>query len=589
MTPRYKAKSLDDFKEIWSIDFEFGQLAGELPDIRCFCAEELRTHTKIQLWVDEMDHPPHFLNDDSCLTIAYYGLAEMACLHRLNWPLPKYFIDLYVEFTNTTNGNARTNGKGLLGALTHYKLPAMESDTKEEMRQLALRGGPYSNDEKRNLIEYCHEDVFALLSLILQPIITGKFPCALLRGDYIKALSFAELNGIPVDSEMYTFLTKNWSQIQKLLIEEVDTIYRVYVEGSFNRKKFEEYLIRNEIPWPRLSSSVIDLKDETFRMMAGIYPEISPLRELRSAMSQMRSIEIAIGRDGRTRCMLSPFGSKTGRNQPSTTKFVFGPSAWIRNLIKPIDGMALAYIDWSQQEFGIAAALSKDTEMMAAYCSGDPYLAFAKQAGAVPQDATKDSHRTERDNFKQCVLAVQYGMGANSLAIRIKKPAPYAVSLLNLHKKTYPQFWAWSDAAIDRISQTGFIETVFGWNIQYSSDMNIRSARNFPMQANGAEMLRLACIFLVENGVRLCATVHDAVLIEAPVSEIDSVVNVVQKQMKLASEEILDGFSLTTDAKIIKYPDRFSDDRGKLIWDKLTNIKSRATACMSVNHGGVSL
>ena len=48
--------------------------------------------------------------------------------------------------------------------------------------------------------------------------------------------------------------------------------------------------------------------------------------------------------------------------------------------------------------------------MMEAYPSGDPYLAFAKQAGAVPAHATKDTHHAKREQFKACVLAVQYGM-----------------------------------------------------------------------------------------------------------------------------------------------------------------------------------
>ena len=45
--------------------------------------------------------------------------------------------------------------------------------------------------------------------------------------------------------------------------------------------------------------------------------------------------------------------------------------------------MALAYVDWSQQELGIAAALSEDPRMMDAYRSGDFYLTFAKMAGAM--------------------------------------------------------------------------------------------------------------------------------------------------------------------------------------------------------------
>ena len=71
--------------------------------------------------------------------------------------------------------------------------------------------------------------------------------------------------------------------------------------------------------------------------------------------------------------------------------------------------------------------------MMEAYRSGDPYLAFAEQAKAVPADATKESHRAQRDQFKACVLAVQYGMGAESLATRIGQPVAFAKELLRLH------------------------------------------------------------------------------------------------------------------------------------------------------------
>ena len=126
------------------------------------------------------------------------------------------------------------------------------------------------------------------------------------------------------------------------------------------------------------------------------YPILQPLRELRASLSQIRLTELPVGSDGRNRCLLSPFRSRTGRNQPSNTRFLFGPAVWVRFLMKPKSGWGLAYIDWSQQEFGIAAALSKDVLMMDAYTSGDPYLAFAKQAGAVPEDATKQSHKIER-------------------------------------------------------------------------------------------------------------------------------------------------------------------------------------------------
>ena len=135
--------------------------------------------------------------------------------------------------------------------------------------------------------------------------------------------------------------------------------------------------------------------------------------------------------------MLSAVGGKTGRNQTSSNKFIFGSSVWLRSLIKPAEGWGIAYIDWSQQEFGIAAALSGDEAMKQAYASGDPYLEFAKLAGAVPADATKKSHPHERALYKATVLAVQYGMGEESLAERIQQPVIVAKDLLRKHREVF--------------------------------------------------------------------------------------------------------------------------------------------------------
>ena len=62
------------------------------------------------------------------------------------------------------------------------------------------------------------------------------------------------------------------------------------------------------------------------------------------------------------------------------------------------------------QEFGIAAALSRDAQMTDAYRSGDPYLQFGKMCKAIPKNATKQSHPNERELYKATCLAVQYCM-----------------------------------------------------------------------------------------------------------------------------------------------------------------------------------
>jgi DNA polymerase-1 len=299
---------------------------------------------------------------------------------------------------------------------------------------------------------------------------------------------------------------------------------------------------------------------------------VAPLRELRATLGEMRLSDLAVGRDGRNRTMLSAFRARTSRNQPSNTRSIFGPSVWLRGLIKPPPGYGIAYIDWQQQEFGIAAALSGDPLMMEAYRSGDPYLAFAKQAGAAPADATKATHKAIRDQFKSTVLAVQYGMGADALAQRIGQPPIRARELLRLHRETYRVFWRWSDAAVDHAMLTGSLHAAFGWRVRVPAVSNERSLRNFPMQANGAEMLRLACCLATERGIEVCAPVHDAVLICAPLESLDADVVRMRQAMAEASRIVLGGFELGTDAQIVRYPDRYMDERGAVMWDRVMKL-----------------
>ena len=112
----------------------------------------------------------------------------------------------------------------------------------------------------------------------------------------------------------------------------------------------------------------------------------------------------------------------------------------------------------------------------------------------------------------------------------------------------------------------------FGWQIQTRDDINDRSLRNFPMQANGAEMLRIACILLTEAGIRVCAPVHDALLIEAPLDELDEAIAITKSLMQEASRIVLDGFALGSDVKEVRHPDRYMDKRGVVMWNKVMKL-----------------
>ena len=570
--------SAADFSDgIFLVDYEFHpehNREGNLPVPVCLVVREWpsgQTHRYWQGELRQMSKAP-LPTGDKALCVAYFASAEMDCFHVLGWTPPANVLDLYVEFRCLTNGLRLAHGSGLLGALAHFGLPTIGGEQKDAMRDLILTGGPWSSAEQQAILDYCETDVVALAHLLSAMQDQIDWPRALLRASYMLAVSRIQTNGVPLDVVTLEKLRTHWNAIQDQLIANIDSGYGVYDGRTFKASRWEEYLVTNDIPWPRLESGRLDMSDATFREMARTYTQVAPIRELRCALSEMRLANLHVGDDGRNRCLLSPFRARTGRNQPSNSKFIFGPSVWLRGLIKPAQGWGLAYVDWSQQEFGIAAALSGDAAMMAAYQSGDPYLAFAKQAGAAPSDATKLTHKAVREQFKACVLAVQYGMGEASLASRINQPVARARQLLDLHRRTYRTFWKWSDSAVDQAVLGGRLWAAFGWQIHTRDELNDRSLRNFPMQANGAEMLRIACILLTEAGIRVCAPVHDALLIEAPLHELDDAITTTQSLMREASRIVLDGFELGSDVKEVRYPDRYMDERGLKMWDTVMKL-----------------
>jgi DNA polymerase-1 len=235
----------------------------------------------------------------------------------------------------------------------------------------------------------------------------------------------------------------------------------------------------------------------------------------------------------------------------------------------------LAYIDWSAQEVHIGARLSQDPAMIAAVESGDPYLSFAKMAGLAPAEATKQTHGAIRDRCKTVVLGTVYGMGEQTLAYRIGGHVLEAAELLRRIKHTWPVYFEWCRDNQARAQLTGRMETVYGWPLNVTEMQKPNSLLNFPMQANGAEMLRVACMLATEAGISVCAPVHDAVLIEAPLDELDATIAETIAHMEAAAIAVIGAVVPANVEQVIRPGQRFSDARAEVMWNTVVGLLER--------------
>jgi hypothetical protein len=502
---------LAGFDRVVALDTEFTPVVGGHLVPICLVAHELISGKRIRLWQNELDNEPPFPTDGKTLYVAYMAAAEVGFFLACGWPAPERILDLFVEFRNHTNKalpkHMGRHPAGLLDALAYFGIPSIPSAKKESMRGLAIRGGPFTEQEKRDLLDYCEDDVLALgplLERMLLHIRSRRLASgaprrglgqALLRGRYMSAVATMEHNGIPIDVPTYHQLKERRLEVMEYLIEQGDREYGVFSGTHFQEGLFRKYLADQGLldSWPRTGKrGWLSTEQDEVKRQAIANPQLENLRQILLLRGTMKDFPLEVGDDGRNRTSLWAFSSATGRNQPSNAKFVFGPSSWLRGLIKPAEGRALAYIDYSAQEIGIAAALSGDPELLKAIESGDPYLMFAHRAGLVPDGATKATHKRERDICKIGLLGMNYGMGAKSLAAGTGLSLIQAQSLHRQLKRTFDHFQQWSQSVIDTALLRREVSTYFGWRAAVVEGVKPTTLQNFPAQAHGAEISRSA-------------------------------------------------------------------------------------------------
>jgi DNA polymerase-1 len=308
--------------------------------------------------------------------------------------------------------------------------------------------------------------------------------------------------------------------------------------------------------------------------MYGAHPAIMGLHALRDSLGVVVRAKLPIGRDGRNRPSIFPFGTATGRNAHS--KSLFNAHAAMRSfMVFPVDSIGV-YLDWRTQEVGVAAALSGDEALMESYRSGDIYHSLAVLCG-LTQDTNiarwKSECKDQRQRMKVLQLAISYGMGVRSLAKGLDRHPLIGSEVIIRHKQKYARFWEWradmvQGAMLEREIKSGYDD----WPLHISTSPNKRTLYNFPMQSGGAEMLRLAATRLCDAGIVPSMLVHDATLIEVRDAEqIEHAIEI----MRQAGAETCNGFEIGVEVEQrLEGGKRYSDKRevAKKMWNVVMGV-----------------
>ena len=296
-------------------------------------------------------------------------------------------------------------------------------------------------------------------------------------------------------------------------------------------------------------------------------------------------IDRFIGCDFKQRPNFNPYGTKTGRNAPSATSFLFLMPKWMRLLVNPRKGRYICDLDAHSEEVAIAAALYNDENKREVYRSADVYMKYAQLAGAYPKDKpilTEDERESEkwfkeegwtqvRKIYKGGFLGMQFGMGGASLERRVRLSLP--------EEKRDEIFEGWGDSFVDSYRSLFSNETECvtkvrqaysnqkkgvmlqdGWRLG-PDDPNILSVSNFPVQGTGSVILRRCCELCDAEGIQIYATLHDAISFTGKLENMEREIDTARECFRKAAEDILgENLMVIGNPEIIKHDENWIHD-----------------------------
>jgi DNA polymerase-1 len=279
-------------------------------------------------------------------------------------------------------------------------------------------------------------------------------------------------------------------------------------------------------------------KQEKLVRFAEAHKTYAKILKLRA--NYLEGLIVRVQPDGRIYCQFNIGNTVTGRASSNSPNFQniaregYAEIPGIRTLFKPSEGNVIVSADYSQAELRTCAKLSADESLIAIYTDSSRSLHKERAKGFYGEDYTKEEYvKSKNINF-----GVTYGQSAAAFAQMYHMPESEAQAYIDSWWREFPQLKAWTFNVQKQAIRLGHVQSPFGHKRRFSliTNDNIndikREAVNFIPQNIAAWFTISALCDLVDCGIRIVATVHDSIVADVPIGELDQTASLMQEIME---------------------------------------------------------
>ncbi len=373
----------------------------------------------------------------------------------------------------------------------------------------------------------------------------------------IAVLVDMEYTGIALDVDYMRDLSKRITTLMDTLEQQIYSM----AGSAFN---INSSIQLNEVLFERLKLSPIGLKktssgryslraDELEKLrdsheIVGLIIEYRHLTKLRSTYANALPTMVH-PETKRIHTSFNQMGTATGRlssNSPNLQNIPIRTDigSEIRQGFVAAPGCTFIGADYSQVELRVLAHITQDPNLVQAFMQGqDIHAAMAAHLFHVPVDAVE---KNQRRMAKMTVFGIIYGISSFGLANRTDLPRQDAQALIDAFFERFPGVRRYIDDTLEQGRRTGYVESLFGRRRAMPDLMGKGSRRqaaereaiNTPIQGTAADIMKLAMINVAHTLKRhhyrthIVLQVHDELILESPLDEVDEVQHIVREAME---------------------------------------------------------